>query len=1141
MGGRRGKHVDRSSFPVEQGSIASIKDSFGFIHCANRVDGLFFHFSEVRSCHPADLQVNDEVEFRVGQSGKDDKLAAYDLVKLDPGTVVWEVEDEPGVRFQGIVERPIRSERGSSQMSEGTIRVLLEANEEVEGDNKEKKGMERVAASANGPLIRFLAKDCNTNDSEGSLLLTDSSISFSSRSASGTGTRLCRNDLVEFSVVTTLRSKTKYAKGITVLQSERERQRLEKEEELLSKGTIEQGVVTSLKNDYGFLRSNKRHEEVYFHYSNVELSNGGTSGEDEEDEDEHVLKEGQDMEFVVVTEPSEGKSRKSRCSARKARFLPKGSVLFRTTLAEGVLGKVVHCATPNVRTHGKIALKDPINDVDDTGQNVTVQEVALRFADSPGGLYPLNKDGSEHGVWLREGDILLFDVVKETVDGAYRAYPTSHSAAPNSSKEKERTSRAKSIRLVTTTLVGRAEGVVHAIKDGYGFIQVAEREVDTYFRISELLPSSMQSDLLHGLGLSSKSPIGLEVGAEVQFDLWVQEGVKQNSKSRLGSRQDKENLKAQRLLLLPPGSVMQTKIVAKGVEGVVKKVDPKQPSAGRIELTQELEPMKLTERHPLVASLVRSLLETHSSGDSAWCEEEIVFPYAQSSREEDIIKNIVAEIGKDKIQCSHLPETGDKRHPGRFRVAKVMETEEVTTKNEVGEGGTAEAVTTAHLVDGSESASEGKQRKSRKKKAVHHKSIKVVRYDKHSLSKETTSEGGPLAMGDKILADIHQSRRTGVFSLANIRIVERAPREANESGVGLVVEVVVARQFGFIVVWDDDLLQRDRLFFHFKNVNRGAEKNKGKDRTAPLRKGDEVKFEISVAKNRKKTAINVVVLPKGTIEVPRKPHEHACRGYVLIEASDNTVSDSRLASSLSPKRGGRWDGVALQPKESHHVSTPAKDEGWLMLIEDATDMFVSQATDKAKGLGALLMHLPFSKNALALHGPGATSVLDASQGPKRGDLVSFVKTKNRFGVCDIRIVERGHATVARGRLVQIELAPEKETQGSAVFNAATDGQELQYEIGLNEVLRCDPSILKEEDRVEGILYKGKIHGVCRSSDRILEAKLSSLRKERPKLNLMVRKDLGGKIMAQSMMAKVRQSCFLLTKEGHSILIACFAL
>ena len=69
--------------------------------------------------------------------------------------------------------------------------------------------------------------------------------------------------------------------------------------------------------------------------------------------------------------------------------------------------------------------------------------------------------------------------------------------------------------------------------------------------------------------------------------------------------------------------------------------------------------------------------------------------------------------------------------------------------------------------------------------------------------------------------------------------------------------------------------------------------------------------------------------------------------------------------------------------------------------------------------------------------------------------------------------------------------------------------------------------------VEGILHDGDIYGVCRTKDLYLSSKSNegsrrgglgggvggSGLKERPRLNLTVKKGLGGQIMAQSGMAK----------------------
>jgi len=122
-------------------------------------------------------------------------------------------------------------------------------------------------------------------------------------------------------------------------------------------------------------------------------------------------------------------------------------------------------------------------------------------------------------------------------------------------------------------------------------------------------------------------------------------------------------------------------------------------------------------------------------------------------------------------------------------------------------------------------------------------------------------------------------------------------------------------------------------------------------------------------------------------------------------------------------------------------------------------------------------------------------------------------------VRDIRIEKRKAATFVRGRLEDIKVVDaKKKNAGSATFFASTEREE-KYEIDLCEVVSCDATLLKDRQQVEGILHEGGIYGVCRTSDLYLESKLGISHKERPKLNLAVKKDRGGVIIAQSHMAK----------------------
>jgi hypothetical protein len=48
------------------------------------------------------------------------------------------------------------------------------------------------------------------------------------------------------------------------------------------------------------------------------------------------------------------------------------------------------------------------------------------------------------------------------------------------------TSIQPAVRLIQLTLAGRAEGIVSAVKDSYGFIQYAERPVDVLFKLYQV-------------------------------------------------------------------------------------------------------------------------------------------------------------------------------------------------------------------------------------------------------------------------------------------------------------------------------------------------------------------------------------------------------------------------------------------------------------------------------------------------------------------------------------------------------------------------------------------------------------------------------------------------------------------------------
>ena len=173
-----------------------------------------------------------------------------------------------------------------------------------------------------------------------------------------------------------------------------------------------------------------------------------------------------------------------------------------------------------------------------------------------------------------------------------------------------------------------------------------------------------------------------------------------------------------------------------------------------------------------------------------------------------------------------------------------------------------------------------------------------------------------------------------------------------------------------------------------------------------------------------------------------------------------------------------------------------------------------------------LRHVLYSKSSI-LSQSGQDNHYRSYDGytPRRGDLVVF-SVSAKGGAKDIRVVQKNAARFIHGHLSKINLL-----DGTALFVAyqssdtAADNNTLTtYEIKLHEVVSCQPKLLKDMDKVEGILHENAIYGVSRSSDLYLVSKVAPLseKKERPRLNLTVKKELqglGGKIIAQSGMAK----------------------
>ena len=1171
--GRRGSRQPSNikSLPFEQGIICSLRESFGFIHCAERLEEVFFHYSEVANCHPDDLQIDTEVEFKVGVSGSDgSKLAAYTVHRLEPGTVVWEVEESEGAFFQGKVEKPCLPPRGDGRggggntgpQSDGSIRIVeprdsnisVDSIDDGDGGNEIDKNDKKSNSkkNKNGPLVRL-----RTGEYSGA------KIGSSNNSKRDSSTRLFRGDLIQFRVLLDKRTKQKYAREITLLQSDRERKRVDKEKRLLKNATLEEGIVVSLNNGFGFIKSNKRRGDVYFHYSQLtipELDEEGNANDDFE------LKKGQEVKFLVVTETNNSGNNMSsgngnaKVSARQIECLPKGSVVFRTVEFKGVKGvvtRVPHPPSPGSKNDdskwGRIRLIEESQDSSASPTDIK-NDILIHFSDAPGGVFTYQNHRNQpiSAVWVHEGDTLLFDVAKETVDGSYRVIPTLHKVGlggsviePNAVDSDDPHEERPTVRLISLSLTGRAEGVIHTLKADYGFIHFAERPIDVHFKTYDFMPDELQADIRRNMGIDE--PCVLEEEAGVRFDICAHGNITTTSQRgrRRGAQHARENIRGQRIVLLPKSAVTLEQSILTGVKGVIKSVNPKELYSGAVELGEEVKPMTMDERHPVVAKMISSFLEESSLPDG---RKSIVFRDTLGMDDDDVIFEMARIKGQGALACSHIPVPGIAPHPGRICIRRV-EKEENT--------GDAEVVDESN--EESPKDFPNAARKGRRKGKENNRVVKNLRFDKSSLE-EALKDDIPPSTGDLITCDIVQSRRSGKISVRNLKITERNFKEgtlaeATEStGLGVVKEVVARRHFGFISVYDENNTKSEMLFFHLLKDKRFA-------------KGNEVKFDIAM-EGSKRIAINVESVRKGTI--PSVASKNACLGYILMEPSHTTLSNTpvRKTAKVSGDRvgNGRWADANDDAKTT--LKQDMAEDGCILLLEDKTGIFQklrvttrkkrSNSGDSADSSGdvsldgeksvgsddglssddgltsddqsredngtvSILSRLNYKNGSIAIHGSGVASSMDGSTNPKRGDLVSFIKGRKAKTARDIRIVKREAALLQRGRLENITVVHTegKKNKGKAQFIAATQNQEV-YDIDLADVVSCSASILKEKESVEGILHEGKVFGLCRTSDLYLKSKLfggSGKNRERPKLNLTVKKNRGGTIMAQSMMAK----------------------
>lgn len=247
-------------------------------------------------------------------------------------------------------------------------------------------------------------------------------------------------------------------------------------------GLREEGVVETVKGDFGFIKGCDRTKNIYFRPKDVIDLRG-----------EKYLGEGMEVEFEIdKADGRQSKKENGRKRAINIVVVPKGTVRFEVTLTSGVKGTVI--AQPRIIPHDKpglLRLHEPME----------IAALEMEHKISKLGFNP--SLASSDGLWLerielwprclpegmimREGDIATTDVQTYRPDALVFA---------------------RKMKIETYRSLGRETGIIKVTKpeSGFGFISFQKREGDIYFRLSDLSGGQV--------GLRPDMPVSFDVSTE---------------------------------------------------------------------------------------------------------------------------------------------------------------------------------------------------------------------------------------------------------------------------------------------------------------------------------------------------------------------------------------------------------------------------------------------------------------------------------------------------------------------------------------------------------------------------------------------------------------------------------------------------
>lgn len=304
----------------EQGVIASVKDGFGFLKCAERDPRLFFHFNEVLDVE-REIRVGEEYEFTVIQDQSstysNNRQSAIRMKPLPAGTVQFETRIESNLT--GSVTKDIPSSWASRSPTKTSNGEAPHAESGI------------ITYTFNGAkkTVAFYSKDCEKQFP-----------------------RL--GDKVQFSINLVKRTKELIAVELQVVQ-----QAIGAQTNGITKhatprannSQLYQGFVAALKDGFGFIETVDHDREVFFHFSNF-------------DGDTNNLELGQEVEYNLGTRGNSG----TCSSAENVKVIAKGTIVLPKVtdeVLEGVVVRPLRSVNPDQNEYsGLIRIKPDDEDKD---------------------------------------------------------------------------------------------------------------------------------------------------------------------------------------------------------------------------------------------------------------------------------------------------------------------------------------------------------------------------------------------------------------------------------------------------------------------------------------------------------------------------------------------------------------------------------------------------------------------------------------------------------------------------------------------------------------------------------------------------------------------------------------------------------